>query len=112
MRRTVAALAALSLGLRPPARPRARAASRPSRVPSMISSRWNSSIAPRTWKTSRPVSAGRVDLLLQDDQADAALAQLVGEREQVLQRPHRPGQAGVCKIKFLKRLMFGRASYD
>ena len=48
-------LAAFSLGLRPPVRPRARAASRPSRVPSMISSRWNSSIAPRTWKTSRPV---------------------------------------------------------
>jgi hypothetical protein len=42
---------ALSLGLRP----RARAASRPSRVPSMISSRWNSSIVPRMWKTSRPV---------------------------------------------------------
>ncbi len=27
-----------------------------------------------------------VDLLLQDDQADAALAQLVGEREEVLER--------------------------
>ena len=41
-----------------------------------------------------PGRRGRVDLLLQDDQADAALAQLVGEREQVLQRPHRAGQPG------------------
>jgi hypothetical protein len=42
-------------------------------------------------------SAGRrggVDLLPQDDHADAALAQLVGQRQQVLQRPHRAGQAG------------------
>src|SRR5271157_5438110 len=37
---------------------------------------------------------GRVDLLLQDHQADAALAQLVGQREQVLERPHRAGQPG------------------
>jgi hypothetical protein len=59
----------------------------------MISSRWNSSIAPRIWNTSRPPGGG-VDLLLEDDQAGAALAQLVGEREQVLQRPHRAGQAG------------------
>src|ERR1039457_2056862 len=35
-------------------RPRARAAARPSWVPSTISSRWNSSIAASTWKTSRP----------------------------------------------------------
>jgi hypothetical protein len=28
------------------------------------------------------------------DRADAALAQLVGEREEVLERPHRAGQAG------------------
>ncbi len=41
-----------------------------------------------------PGRRGRVDLLLQDDQADAALAQLVGQREQVLQRPHGAGQAG------------------
>src|SRR5271166_5696196 len=41
-----------------------------------------------------PGRRGRVDLLLQDDQADAALAQLAGEREQVLQRPHRAGQPG------------------
>src|SRR5258707_288213 len=41
-----------------------------------------------------PGRRGRVDLLPQDDQAYAALAQLVGEREQVLQRPHRAGQAG------------------
>jgi hypothetical protein len=42
-------------------------------------------------------AAGRrsgVDLLAQDDQADAALAQLVGQREEVLERPHRAGQAG------------------
>src|SRR6266702_2556233 len=32
-----------------------------------------------------PGRRGRVDLLLEDDQADAALAQLVGEREEVLQ---------------------------
>jgi len=49
MRRTVAACRAFSLGLRPPVRPRVRAAARPSRVPSTISSRWNSSIAPRIW---------------------------------------------------------------
>ena len=41
-----------------------------------------------------PGRRGRVDLLLQDDQAGAALAQLVGQREQVLQRPHRAGQPG------------------
>src|SRR6266496_3179593 len=41
-----------------------------------------------------PGRRGGVDLLLQDDQADAALAQLVGERQQVLQRPHRAGQPG------------------
>ena len=41
-----------------------------------------------------PGRGGGVDLLLQDDQADAALAQLVGERQEVLQRPHRPGQPG------------------
>jgi hypothetical protein len=34
-----------------------------------------------------PGRRGGVDLLLQDDQADAALAQLVGERQEVLQRP-------------------------
>src|SRR5208283_2001636 len=37
---------------------------------------------------------GGVDLLLQDDQADAALAQLVGEGEQVLEGPHGAGQPG------------------
>jgi hypothetical protein len=41
-----------------------------------------------------PGRRGRIDLLLQHDQADAALAQLVGEREQVLERPHGAGQAG------------------
>src|SRR5260370_35883227 len=37
---------------------------------------------------------GRVDLLLEDHQADAALAQLLGEVDQVLQRPHRPAEPG------------------
>ncbi len=41
-----------------------------------------------------PGGCGCIDLLLQDDQADAALAQLVGQREQVLERPHRAGQPG------------------
>src|SRR5438270_800386 len=41
-----------------------------------------------------PGRGGRVDLLLQDHQAGAALAQLVGERQEVLQRPHRAGQPG------------------
>jgi hypothetical protein len=41
-----------------------------------------------------PGRRGRVDLLLQDHQADAALAQLLGQREQLLQRPHRAGQPG------------------
>src|SRR5208282_5650000 len=41
-----------------------------------------------------PLRGGRVDLLLQDDQAGAAIAQLVGEREQVLERPHGAGQPG------------------
>lgn len=33
-----------------------------------------------------PGRRGRVDVLFEDDQADAAFAQLVGQREQVLQR--------------------------
>jgi hypothetical protein len=33
-------------------------------------------------------------LLLQDEQADAALAELVGEGEQVLEGPHGAGQPG------------------
>ena len=37
---------------------------------------------------------GGVDLLLEDDQAGAAVAQLVGERQQVLERPHGAGQPG------------------
>src|SRR5271165_5454792 len=37
---------------------------------------------------------GGVDLLLEHDQADAALAQLVGEGEQVLERAHGAGQPG------------------
>jgi hypothetical protein len=41
-----------------------------------------------------PGRCGRVDLLLEDDQADAALAQLVGKRQEVLERPHRAGQPG------------------
>ena len=41
-----------------------------------------------------PGRRGGVDLLLQDDQVGAALAQLLGERQQVLQRPHRAGQPG------------------
>src|SRR5271166_835417 len=41
-----------------------------------------------------PGRRGGVDVLLQDDQAGAALAQLVSEREQVLQGPHRAGQPG------------------
>lgn len=45
---------AVSLGLRPLVLPRARAAARPSRVPSTMSSRWNSSRAPRKWNTRRP----------------------------------------------------------
>ena len=46
------------------------------------------------WKTSRPVGVVVSICCLQDDQADAALAQLVGEREEVLERPHRAGQPG------------------
>jgi hypothetical protein len=61
----------------------------------MISSRWNSSIAPRIWKTRRPGRRGRIDVLPEDDQPGAAAgAQLVGEREQVLERPHGAGQPG------------------
>jgi len=41
-----------------------------------------------------PGRGGGVDVLLEDHQADAALAQLVDEREEVLQRPHRAGQPG------------------
>ena len=41
-----------------------------------------------------PGRRGGVDLLLQDDQADATLAQLVGQRQEVLQRPHGAGQPG------------------
>ena len=41
-----------------------------------------------------PLRGGGVDLLFQDDQADAALAQLVGEGEQVLEGPHGAGQPG------------------
>ena len=37
---------------------------------------------------------GGVDLLLQDDQADIAVAQLIGQREQVLEGPHGAGQPG------------------
>src|SRR5690348_9423858 len=91
MRRTVAALASLSLGRRPPARP--RAASRPSRVPSTISSRWNSSIAPRIWKTMRPVGVV-VSICCLRTTRPTPRAQLLGEVDQVLQRPHRPAEPG------------------
>src|SRR5208282_4905992 len=93
MRRMVAALASLSLGRRPPERPRARAASRPSRVPSTISSRWNSSIAPRIWKTRRPVGVV-VSICCLRTTRPAPRAQLLGEVDQVLQRPHRPAEPG------------------
>jgi hypothetical protein len=56
---------------------------------------------PAVWAISATVCSllppgrrGRVDVLSEDHQVYAALAQLVGEREEVLQRPHRPGQAG------------------
>jgi hypothetical protein len=57
-----------------------------------------------------PGRRGRVDLLLKDDQADAALAQLVGEREQVLERPHRAGQAGDDEHDFRQSLCVKRAA--
>ena len=41
-----------------------------------------------------PGRRGGVDLLLQDHQAGAALAQLVGQRQEVLERPHGAGQPG------------------
>ena len=50
---------------------------------------------PLRWgRDQSPLGRGGVDLLLEHDQADAAPAQLVGERQEVLQRPHRPGQPG------------------
>src|ERR1700757_2131446 len=93
MRRTVAAWRAFSWGWRPPVRPRARAAARPSRVPSTISSRWNSSIAPRTWKTRRPCGVVVSICCFRTTRPTPRFAQLVGEREEVLQRRHRAGQA-------------------
>ena len=47
------------------------------------------------WGRDQPsLRGGGVDLLLEHDQADAALAQLVGQREQVLEGPHGAGQPG------------------
>jgi hypothetical protein len=71
------------------------AACRPSGVPSTISSRWNSSIAPRMWKTSRPVGVVvwmcclrmlRITGLTPRERSSSARG------EQVLQGPHQgPG---------------------
>jgi len=41
-----------------------------------------------------PGRRGRVDVLLQHDQAGSALAQLAAERQEVLERPHGAGQPG------------------
>ena len=54
---------------------------------------------------------GRVDLLLEDDQADAALAQLLGEGEEVLQRAHRLGQPGDDEHVALAQAGQGLASF-
>ena len=94
MRRTVAALAVAQLGLAA-----AGAAAGPGGVQALagaLDDQLALELIDRAedMEDQPPGRRGRVDLLLQDDQADAALAQLVGEREQVLQRPHRAGQAG------------------
>ena len=93
MRRTVAACRSFSFGLRPPVRPRARAAPA---LAGALDDQLALELIDRAEDVEHqpPGRRGRVDVLLQDDQADAALAQLVGEREQVLQRPHRAGQPG------------------
>jgi len=51
-----------------------------------------------------PGRRGRVDVLLEDDQADAAFAQLVGQREQVLQRPHTSRGHGGMEPELTHRL--------
>jgi hypothetical protein len=90
MRRTVAALAALSLSLRP------GAATGPGGVQAFagaLDDQLTLELIDRAedMEDQPPGRGGGVDLLAQDDQANAALAQLVGEREQVLERPHRAG---------------------
>ena len=94
MRRTVAACRAFSLGLRPPVRPRARAACEA--LAGALDDQLALELVDRAedMEDQAPGRRGGVDVLLEDHQADAALAQLVGEREEVLQRPHRAGQAG------------------
>jgi hypothetical protein len=94
MRRTVAACRAFSLGLRPPVRPRARA--RGQALPGSLDDQLALELIDRAeeMKHQPPGRRGRVDLLLQHDQAHAALAQLIGQCQQVLQRPHRAGQPG------------------
>ena len=94
MRRTVPACRAFSLGLRPPVRPRARAAARPSRV--TLDDQLALELIDRAEEMEHQPSlrGGGVDLLLEHDQADAPVAQLVGQREQVLERPHGAGQPG------------------
>jgi hypothetical protein len=90
MRRTVAACRAFSLGLRPRARGCVHA------LAGALDDQLTLELIDRAedMEDQPPGRRGRVDLLPQDDQADTALAQFVGEREQVLQRPYRAGQPG------------------
>ena len=94
MRRTVAACRAFSFGLRPPG-----AAAGPGGLEALAGA-LDDQLAlelidrAENMENQPPGRRGGVDLLLQDDQADAALAQLLGERQQVLQRPHRARQPG------------------
>jgi len=94
MRRTVAALAAFSLGLRPPGA--AAGAGGVQALAGAFHDQLALELVDRAedMEDQPPGGGGGVDLLLQHDQADAALVQLAGEREEVLERPHGAGQAG------------------
>ena len=92
MRRTVAAWRSLSLGLRPPVRPRGGRQA----LAGALDDQLALELIDRAEKVEdqAPLRGGGVDLLLQDDQADIAVAQLIGQREQVLEGPHGAGQPG------------------
>jgi hypothetical protein len=82
------------LGLRPPTRPRARGGGQ------ALVGAFDNDLALELVEGAEKVEdesaprRGRVDLLLEHHQADAALAESLGEGEQVLQRPYGPGQPG------------------
>lgn len=60
----------------------------------MMSSRMNSARAAKTWTTSRPAGGGGVERFLEGTEADAALAGVGDDRDEVLEGTGEPVERG------------------